>query len=91
VLNWLDHLKGNSRRKDKWPSVDKVRDFIQSDSRIWDVIKTDDWPTITANGQSQLREELWVLAVRTFFDACIRAHKRELESEQQRKEPVRGT
>lgn len=91
VLNWLDHLKDNNRRKDNWPSVDMVRDFIQSDSRIWDVIKKDDWPTITANGQSQLREELWALAVRTFFDACIRAHKRELESEQQRKEPVRGT
>jgi hypothetical protein len=64
--------------------------LIESDSRIWDIVKTDSWPTLTEDAQKELKQELWTLAVRTFFDACIRAHKRELESEQQREVP-RGT
>ncbi len=79
VIGWLDHLAGNNRRRDKWPSIPEVRAFIESDSRIWDIVKTDSWPTLTTNAQSELKRELWTLAVRTFFDACIRAHKRELE------------
>lgn len=79
VIDWLDHLADNRRRKDKWPSIDKVKAFIESDSRIWDIVKTDGWPTLTTNAETELKQELWALAVRTFFDACIRAHKRELE------------
>lgn len=90
VIKWLDHLASNNRRKDKWPSIPKVKAFIESDSRIWDILKTDGWPTLTTNAQAELRQELRTLAVRTFFDACIRAHKRELEPEQQRKEATSG-
>lgn len=79
VIKWLDHLAGNNRRKDKWPSIAKVKKFIESDSSIWEIIETDGWPTLTTNARAELRQELWALAVRTFFDACIRAHKRELE------------
>lgn len=79
VLDWLKHLDQNKRRKEKWPSIPKVKSFIESDSHIWEVIDTSDWPTLTANAQNELKRELWALAVRTFFDACIRAHKRELE------------
>ncbi len=79
VISWLDHLADNKRRKDKWPSIDKVKALIESDTRIWDIIKTDGWPTLTENAHAELRQELWALAVRMFFDACIRAHKRELE------------
>lgn len=79
VIGWLDHLADNNRRRDKWPSIPKVKAFIESDNRIWAIIKTDSWPTLTTNAQEELKRELWTLAVRTFFDACIRAHKRELE------------
>lgn len=79
VIGWLDHLATNNRRKDKWPSISEVKAFIESDSRIWEVIDTGGWPTLTEGAETQLRQELWALAVRTFFDACIRAHKRELE------------
>jgi hypothetical protein len=79
VIDWLDHLAGNSRRKEKWPSIPNVKAFVKSDSRIWEIIQTNEWPTLTANAQAELRQELWALAIRTFFDACIRAHKRELE------------
>jgi CRISPR-associated protein Csx10 len=79
VIGWLDHLADNNRRRDKWPSIPKVKAFIESDNKIWEIVKTDSWPTLTEGAATQLRQDLWALAVRTFFDACIRAHKRELE------------
>jgi CRISPR-associated protein Csx10 len=82
VLDWLKHLSGNKRRAEKWPSIPKVQAFIESDSRVWEVIETDHWPTLTANAKSELKQELWAFAVRTFFDACIRAHKRDLERQE---------
>ena len=90
VIGWLDHLAGNSRRKEKWPSIPKVKAFVESDTRIWQIIKTDDWPTLTDNAKADLQRNLWALAVRTFFDACIRAHKRELEKHQSREEAASG-
>jgi CRISPR-associated protein Csx10 len=40
------------------------------------------WPTLTENAHSELKRELWPMAIRAFFDACIRAHKRDLEGQQ---------
>jgi len=82
VLDWLDHLANNKRRSEKWPSISKVREFIEKDERIWQEIRTNDWPTLTEDAAKHLHQELWAFAVRTFFDACIRAHKRELEERQ---------
>ncbi len=91
IIDWLNHLAGNSRRKDKWPSITKVKAFIESAEKIWEIIPTTGFPTLTPNARLQLERELWPLAVRTFFDACIRAHKRELESQQNRTEVNSGT
>jgi CRISPR-associated protein Csx10 len=82
IIGWLDHLANNNRRRDKWPSIPQVKAFIESDSRIWDIINPADWPTLTDDAQNELKRELWALAVRTFFDACIRAHKRDLERQE---------
>lgn len=85
VLDWLGHLADNRRRSEKWPSIasiSTVREFIEKDERIWQEIRTNDWPTLTEDAAKHLRQELWAFAVRTFFDACIRAHKRELEEHQ---------
>lgn len=79
VISWLDHLALNKRRSVKWPSISKVREIIDTDTRIWKIIETNGWPKLTDNAESQLRQELWPFAVRCFFDACIRAHKRDLE------------
>lgn len=81
VLDWLKHLGQNNRRKEKWPSITKVEEFINSDARIWEIVQTDKWPTLTEGAATELRQELWAFAVRTFFDACIRAYKRDLESQ----------
>ncbi|MEZ6141679.1 MAG: RAMP superfamily CRISPR-associated protein [Zavarzinella sp.] len=99
VIAWLDHLAGNDNRLKKWPgktrnewlaSIQKIKSFISEPIQIWNIVKTDDWPTLTINADSELKQELWAFAVRTFFDACIRAHKRELEKQQERKEATHG-
>ncbi len=81
VLGWLDHLAANRRRAEKWPgqSLQEVRNILGSPGRIWEIIDTSGFPVLTDGAATRLPRELWALAVRTLFDACIRAHKRELE------------
>jgi CRISPR-associated protein Csx10 len=88
ILGWLNHLAGNPKREEKWPrgAITCIRGLIGEEERVWDMLQGADWPTLTeeaaASGQAavRLRAQLWPLAVRTLFDACIRAHKRELEA-----------
>jgi CRISPR-associated protein Csx10 len=82
VIEWLDHLAANPRRNEKWPggAIDRVRDLLSRRGRVWEALKCEDWPTLTEGAGNRLRAELWPLAVRTLFDACVRAHKRDLES-----------
>ncbi|MCS6852478.1 MAG: hypothetical protein NZ700_15050, partial [Gemmataceae bacterium] len=82
VTDWLKRLEHNPRRAEKWPSIMNVKKFLTEEGAIWQVIDPHSWPTLTEGAHQRLQKELWALAVRTFFDACIRAHKRELEQEQ---------
>ncbi|GIW92463.1 MAG: hypothetical protein KatS3mg110_0504 [Pirellulaceae bacterium] len=81
VLDWLEHLEQNPRRKEKWPeqSIDKVRSLFRERSKIWEVLEIPYWPDLTPNARTQLQSELWAFAIRSLLDACIRAHKRDLE------------
>ncbi len=82
ITGWLDHLAENPKRDEKWPrdAIRRVRDLLVQRERIWDTLQCEGWPTLTQGAADRLRKELWALAVRTLTDACIRAHKRELES-----------
>lgn len=82
IVGWLDHLAKNPKRNEKWPSgaIGCIRDLLKQRQRIWDTLKCDGWPTLTEGASDRLRTELWSLAMRTLLDACIRAHKRDLES-----------
>jgi CRISPR-associated protein Csx10 len=82
ILAWLDHLAANDRRREKWPNgaIGKVRDLVEKPAGVWLELTAQDWPTLTDGAKERLREELWALAVRTLIDACIRAHKRDLET-----------
>jgi CRISPR-associated protein Csx10 len=85
VLDWLHHLQQNPRRREKWPngSLDRIESLLQNRGEIWQIIlQSHNWPTLTKDATQQLQQELWPLAIRMFFDACIRAHKRELEEHQ---------
>ncbi|MBI1390130.1 MAG: hypothetical protein GC154_16940 [bacterium] len=79
VITWLDRIRENKQRADKWPNgaLEKVRSFIEDDTKVWtidDIVKPG--PSLT---QSDIKKDLWPFAVRAFFDACIRAHKRDLD------------
>ncbi len=85
ILDWLDHLQKNPRRREKWPdgSLQQIETLLKNRGEIWEkILEPDNWPTLTRDAAQQLKKELWPLAVRMFFDACIRAHKRELEEHQ---------
>jgi CRISPR-associated protein Csx10 len=80
VTNWLDHLAGNKRRADKWNgAIPKVKRFFDQQQAVWQTLDPSDWPTLTVGAAERLKRNLWPLAVRTLVDACIRAHKRELD------------
>lgn len=82
VLSWLSHLEQNPRRQAKWPesALRLVRKILDDHTKVWELLGLLDPETLTTQGQQTLREELWPLAVRALFDACIRAYKRDLES-----------
>lgn len=81
VLDWLRHLQDNPRRRDRWPegSLQAIEELLKDASQVWEKLQLETLATLTADGEHALREELWPLAVRALFDACIRAHKRKLE------------
>jgi CRISPR-associated protein Csx10 len=88
VLGWLSHLRQNPRRADRWPggnsadgALARVTQLFTQDSRVWDLLGCRDWPTLTAGAAERLKKQLWPLAVRAVVEACIRAHKRELEGQ----------
>jgi CRISPR-associated protein Csx10 len=86
VKSWLDGIRARDNRKDKWPegSLDAIQALVADDYPVWTQLKGPDTGTeppsvLTEGARSRLRRDLWAEAVRTLIDACIRAHKRELE------------
>jgi CRISPR-associated protein Csx10 len=94
IEKWIQHLQQTKNRFDKWPngSLDKLRQLITSPTEIWEHLSSALSKlehkqgfaefTLTATGEERLKKELWLEAVQILIDACIRAHKRELESQQ---------
>ncbi len=93
ILGWLHHLKANPRCADKWPdrALDRAEDLLRNRAKVWSVLDCTSWPTLTIGAKQVLQSELWPLAVRALFGACIRAHKRELEGHTDRREIEHGT
>lgn len=84
VLTWLDHLENTTNRREDWPmgSLRQVRQLLTFDEQVWELLKIDfTGLTLTEDGAEELKRELWPEAVRTLVDACVQAHKRELEGE----------
>jgi CRISPR-associated protein Csx10 len=81
-MSWLDHLEKTKNRREKWSenSLRAVRTLIEEPEAVWRLlgIKTAEL-IVTEGGQDMLKEELWAEAVRALVEACVRAHKRELE------------
>lgn len=92
VKKWIDHLENNVRRQDKWPgeAINCVREILTNPQKIWEILEVERFPVITDNACSELKNDLWPYAVRTFFDACVRAHKRDLEARSVREGNIHG-
>lgn len=81
VMAWIAHLKDTPNRRDKWNgSLAKVEKLIDDPEQVWSHIKWDEEVKLTLTGNvSRLKTSLWGEAVRGLVDACIRAHRRDLE------------
>lgn len=89
VLAWLAHLEDTPNRFEKWKhGLQALRDLLDEPVRtnkakqVWELLPFD-WSNlvITETGEDELKDELWAEAVRALVDACVRAQKRQLESE----------
>jgi CRISPR-associated protein Csx10 len=86
VGKWITAMK---KAEEKWPRADLISKLCTDDDRVWTLLSKDaddeDWPTkwadftIRTDGEAAVKKDLWAEAVRTLIDACIRAHKRQLE------------
>jgi len=84
VIHWLNQLEKVNNRKEKWKnnSLTRIRNLVTEQEKIWEILQIPDNLTITATGTQEIKQKLWAQAIRTLIDACIRAHKRDLESQQ---------
>lgn len=92
VLNWIKKIQDTPNRHDKWqigndsPALTKIQVLINNQEKIWEILALNlNDITLTESGKHKLKQELWAEAVRTFIDACIRAHRRgheQIEQEQ---------
>lgn len=87
VTQWIDAITKVENRKEKWTgtSLNDIKKLVTDFDKIWqilDVEKLSKELTITDDGKTKLKADLWAEAVRTLVDAMIRSHKRDLEKVQ---------
>lgn len=87
VTGWIEAIKKVENRKEKWTgtSLNDIKELVTDFDKIWQILEVDKLSkdlTITDNGKTKLKADLWAEAVRTLVDAMIRGHKRDLEKEQ---------
>jgi CRISPR-associated protein Csx10 len=91
VSHWLERIQQSKNRDRAWPkdTWQAVWDLVNDQNKIWDALAIDFQQLILTTSQTDpaqsaeldRKREFWAEAVRTVVDACIRAHKRELEKE----------
>jgi len=84
AIIWLANIKATKNRQDKWraESLKKIEKYLTEDNLVWIDLELDiESITLTQTGEVDLKKELWAEAIYSLVDACIRTHKRELESQ----------
>jgi CRISPR-associated protein Csx10 len=95
VTRWIKSIR--EKKRDKWDGtnngLDKINNLVTKQEPIWQSISkalTDlNYPSLqdlTLTSKSVLEQDLWAEAVQLVVDACIRAHKRDLEKEESKHE-----
>jgi CRISPR-associated protein Csx10 len=95
VKSWVEHLKDTENRRKKWAEdkktaeekLNRISRLVQDKEYVWRVLAEEvvdgrrAWkqPSTLTQRDLQKDEKLWAEAVRSLFDACARAHKRDLE------------
>ncbi|MGG6268871.1 RAMP superfamily CRISPR-associated protein [Leptolyngbya sp. AN03gr2] len=90
VVRWI--VKIREKKSDKWSKtsdgLNKIEQLVTNSQIVWQHISQAlaalNMPMLqelilTQNGEPDLKGELWSEAVQVLVDACIRAHKRDLE------------
>ncbi|MEG4997789.1 RAMP superfamily CRISPR-associated protein [Microcoleus sp. B4-D4] len=84
VIKWIEAVEKEKveNRKDKWgESLELIKELVTNSSKVWQHFNLNSSDlTITQSGDETIKSQLWVYAVQVLIDACIRAHKREVEN-----------
>lgn len=82
VTKWIDKVLENPLRSKRWPKgslEEKIRPLFKNPILVWNRLDVDTAPPLLQRTLEEMKNMLWAEAVRGFFDAAIRAHKRDLE------------
>jgi CRISPR-associated protein Csx10 len=85
AILWLANIRANKSRSGKWlnQSLEKIGRYLTEANLIWEDLALNLEPiTLTDTGEADLKKDLWAEALYALIDACIRAHKRDLEKKQ---------
>ena len=101
VTEWLKHLEETENRKRKWENgFNKIKNLFTNEDEIWNLLEAKDekcriyfnHPQELVSVTAILKNRLWSEAVKSLFDACARAHKRDIERKQRnREDQINGT
>ena len=99
ALQWLENFQKKQKEKGKPDCLSCLSQLLKNKAIVWqyleEALKQQNSPTFTSlilteEGEERLKQKLWTEAVQTLVDDCLRAHKRDLEPNQQPK-PEGGT
>ena len=95
VTEWVKHLEITENRRKIWDStnesysdkLNKIKKLINDETEVWKMLEQADstsrpyWNLSTefVTPRTEIQTKLWAEAVKSLFDACARAHKRETE------------
>lgn len=86
VTAWLKRIQSKTDCEKRWSShaLEQIEQLVSSNKRVWQILDLENqFSNYLLNSQqtNDLQIQLAGEAVRALIDACIRAHKRELENQ----------
>lgn len=79
VQSWLQGVRDNPKRANKWPSLQKVEALLLGADDIWAALIGFTAPGTLVGDEDALKATHWAYAVRTFLGEALRAERRARE------------